>query len=114
MAVAVERQYGLELTLNSKVGFAFTLSRSSTCIGATEVCRRLCYGRGIRYQSKAQKEKRERNLRTVEYLLAAGGPELLAENLLGLVDHARPLDFLAAKFTGCKTSLPWGIQSRPQ
>jgi len=107
MVIEVERLYGLELTINSKVGFAFSLPRSSTCIGATSVCRALCYRRGIRYQSKGQRAKRERNFRTVEYLLTEGGPELLAENLLGLVDHCRPLDFLSAKFTGGKTSLPW-------
>ncbi len=74
------------------------------------MCWKLCYGRGIRYQSKGQKSKRERNFRTVEYLLAQGGPELLAENLLGLIDHARPVDFLSAKFSGGKTSLPWTIR----
>jgi hypothetical protein len=107
MGIDRERVLGLESTLNSKTGFAFSLPRSKTCIGSTESCRRLCYGRGIRYQSKAQKGKRERNFRTFEYLLAQGGPELLAENLLGLVDQARPLDFLSAKFTGGKTALPW-------
>lgn len=105
-----DRLYGLELTQNSKVGFAFSLPRSSTCIGATQICKALCYGRGIRYQSKGQKAKRERNFRTVEYLLAQGGPELLAENLLGLVDFARPLDYLSCKFTGGKTSLPWTLR----
>src|ERR1700679_403213 len=94
------RIYGLERTSNSKTGYAFSLPRSKTCVGATSVCLKLCYGRGIRYQSKGQKAKRERNFRTVLYLLAKGGPELLAENLLGLVDFARPLDFLSAKFTG--------------
>jgi hypothetical protein len=106
----ISRMYGLELTANSKTGFAFSLPRSKTCINATGVCLKLCYGRGIRYQSKGQKAKRERNFRTVVYLLAQGGPELLAENLLGLVDFARPLDFLSAKFTGCKTALPWSLR----
>jgi hypothetical protein len=110
MAIELNRQFGLELTVNSKVGFAFSLPRSSTCINSTATCRRLCYGRGIRYQSKGQKAKRERNFRTVEYLLAQGGPELLAENLLGLVDFARPLDYLSSKLTGAKTSLPWSLR----
>jgi hypothetical protein len=107
MIIDRERMYGLESTVNSKTGFAFSLPRSKTCIGATETCLRLCYGRGIRYQAKAQKAKRERNFRTVELLLAQGGPELLAENLLGLIDQARPLDFLSSKYIGGKTSLPW-------
>lgn len=110
MAIGIAREFGLELTVNSKTGFAFSLPRSRTCIWSTQVCRALCYGRGIRYQSKGQKAKRERNFRTVEYLLARGGPELLAENLLELVDLARPLDFLSAKFTGDKTSLPFSFR----
>lgn len=101
------RAYGLELTNNSKVGWAFSLSRNKTCIGATEVCRKYCYCKGIRYQSTTQKEKRERNYRTVEYLLELGGPELLAENLVLLVDHARPLDWLSARYTDGKTAVPW-------
>jgi hypothetical protein len=107
---SISRMYGLELTANSKTGFAFSLPRSKTCINATTVCLKLCYGRGIRYQSKGQKAKRERNFRTVVYMLEQGGPELLAENLLGLVDFARPLDFLSAKFTGGKTGLPWSFR----
>jgi hypothetical protein len=104
------RLFGLDLTMNSKVGFAFSLPRSKTCIDATEVCKKLCYGRGIRYQSVAQKEKRERNFRTIEYLLEMGGPELLAENLVLLIDHARPLDWLSAKLTGQKGSMPWTLR----
>ncbi|MBK7841702.1 MAG: hypothetical protein IPJ49_29260 [Candidatus Obscuribacter sp.] len=104
------RLFGLDLTMNSKVGFAFSLPRNKTCIDATEVCKKLCYGRGIRYQSVAQKEKRERNFRTIEYLLEMGGPELLAENLVLLIDHARPLDWLSAKLTGQKGSMPWTLR----
>ncbi len=104
------RLFGLDLTMNSKVGFAFSLPRNKTCIDATEVCKKLCYGRGIRYQSEAQKEKRERNFRTIEYLLERGGPELLAENLVLLIDHARPLDWLSAKLTGQKGSMPWTLR----
>lgn len=71
--------YGLELTRNSKVGWAFSVSRKESCIGATEACRTLCYGNGVRYKTKGARRKRERNFRTVERLLALGGPELLAD-----------------------------------
>lgn len=101
---------GLELTQNSKVGWAFSLPRNKTCIGSTATCRRLCYGNGIRYQSTAQKEKRERNFRTVEYLLAKGGPELLAQNLSHLVDLARPRDWLTAQVSGVNTKVPWSLR----
>jgi hypothetical protein len=107
------RPYGLELTNNSKTGWAFSLSRSMSCVHATDVCRKLCYGRGIRYQSKGAKAKRERNFRTVEYLLNLPGVnniELLSEALLSLIDHARPVDFLSAKYTGRRTALPWTIR----
>lgn len=102
--------YGLELTDNSKTGWAFSLARKDSCIHATEVCKKLCYGNGIRYQSDAQKDKRQRNFRTVEFLLDKGGPELLAENLLALVDNARPVDWLAAQISGEPTSLPWSLR----
>ena len=84
-----QHDYGLELTQNSKVGWAFSLSRSNSCINATDICRRLCYGNGIRYQSHSQQHKRLRNFRTCEYLLSKGGAELLALNLIALVDLAR-------------------------
>jgi hypothetical protein len=99
--------YGLAITNNSKVGAAFSLPRSKTCIFKTEACTKVCYGNGIRYQSKSQKEKRSRNLNTVEFLLSHGGPQLLAENLTALVDQARPIDWLASKITGNKTRIPW-------
>lgn len=102
--------FGLELTDNSKTGWAFSLTRSDSCIHATAVCKRLCYGNGIRYQSDAQKQKRQRNFRTVEFLLDQGGPELLAENLLALVDSARPVDWLAAQISNEQTSLPWSLR----
>ncbi|CAN5535477.1 hypothetical protein BH11CYA1_BH11CYA1_49030 [soil metagenome] len=102
--------YGLELTSNSKVGWAFSLPRTETCINATNLCRRLCYGNGIRYQSAGQKAKRSRNFRTCEFLLAEGGPELLAENLSMLVDQARPRDWLTAKITGGKTKIPFTLR----
>lgn len=101
------RQYGLDVTNNSKTGFAFSLPRNKTCIGATEVCKRHCYGKSIRYQSEPQKAKRERNFRTVQLLLEKGGPQLLADNLVTLVDHAKPLDWLSAKLTATETVLPW-------
>ncbi|MBY0552042.1 MAG: hypothetical protein K2W95_32460 [Candidatus Obscuribacterales bacterium] len=102
--------FGLELTDNSKTGWAFSLSRSQSCVQATSICKRLCYGNGIRYQSAAQKAKRERNFKTVEYLLDMGGSELLAQNLVALVDQARPADWLAAKISGVPTSLPWSVR----
>jgi hypothetical protein len=102
--------YGLELTNNSKVGWAFSLPRTETCINATNLCEKLCYGNGVRYQTDGQKAKRARNYRTCEFLLAEGGPELLAENLSMLVDQARPRDWLTAKVTGVKTAIPWTIR----
>jgi hypothetical protein len=102
--------YGLALTSNSKVGWAFSLPRTETCINATGICRAVCYGNGIRYQSKGQKEKRARNLRTVEFLLEEGGPELLAENLSMLVEQARPRDWFTARITGSKTTIPFSLR----
>ncbi|MBP9811291.1 hypothetical protein KBF38_23495 [bacterium] len=102
--------YGLALTNNSKVGWAFSLPRTETCINATKICRAVCYGNGIRYQSKGQREKRARNLRTVEFLLAEGGPELLAENLSMLVEQARPRDWLTARVTGRRTVIPFTLR----
>jgi len=108
--MANTHDYGLELTNNSKVGWAFGLPRTETCINATNLCKKLCYGNGMRYQSDAQKAKRGRNYRTCEFLLAEGGPELLAENLSMLVDQARPLDWLAARIAGVKTGIPWTMR----
>jgi len=102
--------YGLELTNNSKVGWAFSLPRTETCVGSTALCRRLCYGRGIRYQSAGQKAKRNRNFRTAEFLLANGGPDLLAKNLAMLVERARPRDWLTARITGTETAIPWSLR----
>ena len=106
----MSHDYGLELTSNSKVGWAFSLERSKSCIGATELCRKLCYGNNVRYQTAGQKAKRARNFRTVQLLLERGGPKLLAENLVMLVDQARPRDWLAAQVTGCATSVPWTLR----
>src|SRR5260221_1864267 len=103
-------EYGLELTNNSKTSWAFSLPRSETCVMATSVCKRLCYGNGIRYQSKAHKAKRQRNLRTIELLLSKGGPELLAQNLVSMIDQVRPADWLAASITGEKTQTPWTLR----
>lgn len=105
-----EGLYGLELTRNSKVGWAFSVSRKESCIGATEACRALCYGNGVRYRTKGARRKRERNFRTVERLLALGGPELLADNLVHLIDMARPTDWLVAKLSGVKTKVPWTLR----
>jgi hypothetical protein len=106
----MDTEWGLELTNNSKASWAFSLPRSETCIMATGVCRKLCYGNGIRYQSKPQKAKRDRNLRTVELLLERGGPELLALNLVTLVDQVRPRDWLTATIRREKTQTPWTIR----
>jgi hypothetical protein len=89
---------------------AFSLPRTETCINATSLCKRFCYGNGIRYQTDGQKAKRARNYRTCEFLLAEGGPELLAENLSMLVDQARPRNWLTARIAGVKTDIPWTIR----
>lgn len=99
--------YGLELTQNSKVGWAFSLSRKESCINKTDICTRCCYGNGVTYSSDAQRYKRLRNFRTCKYLLENGSPELLAQNLIALVDQARPVDWLAAKISGDPTNLPF-------
>jgi hypothetical protein len=108
--IFMDVDYGLELTNNSKASWAFSMPRSKTCILATEVCKRLCYGNGIRYQSHGQKQKRERNYRTVEFLLSSGGVEALAENLITLVDQVRPSDWLTAKIRGERTRTPWTVR----
>lgn len=102
--------FGLELTDNTKTGWAFSLSRSDSCLHATSICKRLCYGNGIRYRSVAQKSKRQRNYATVEYLLDMGGSELLAENLVALIDQARPVDWLAARISNVPTTVPWSLR----
>ena len=103
-------EFGLALTNNSKASWAFSLPRSATCVGATELCRSVCYGNGVRYQTAGQKAKRQRNLRTVELLLSRGGPELLAQNLVSLIDQAKPADWLAASVTGLQTLTPWSVR----
>jgi hypothetical protein len=108
--MVINHDYGLELTNNSKVGWAFSLPRRKTCVNATSICKKVCYGNGIRYQSDAQKAKRERNYRTAEFLLNEGGPKLLAENLSMLVDQARPRDWLTARITETKTCIPWTLR----
>ncbi len=110
MVSARVHDYGLELTQNSKVGWAFSLSRSESCVNATDICKRLCYGNGVRYQSAAQRHKRLRNYRTCEFLLRNGGPKLLAQNLVALVDQARPVDWLAAQISGEATNLPYTLR----
>jgi len=107
MASAQTHDYGLQLTQNSKVGWAFSLSRGQSCIHASSICKKLCYGNGVRYQTQGQKYKRSRNFRTCQFLLEKGGPELLARNLIALVDQARPVDWLAAEISGSETALPF-------
>lgn len=106
----MEKKYGLELTNNSKASWAFSLPRSATCIGATNICKTVCYGNGVRYQSSGQRARRERNFRTIELLLTNGGAELLAENLASLADTVRPSDWLAASITGTRTQTPWTLR----
>ena len=103
-------EFGLELTKNSKVGPAFSLSRSSSCINKTALCERVCYGNGIRYRSVGQTEKRMRNYKTAEFLIQHGGSKLLAENLVAVVDQARPIDYLAAMITKTETAIPWTLR----
>ncbi|MBS1956597.1 MAG: hypothetical protein JST89_20585 [Cyanobacteria bacterium SZAS-4] len=102
--------FGLELTNNSKVGWAFSLPRNKTCINATSICKGLCYGNGIRYQSDAQQSKRERNYRTAQFLLNKGGKALLAENLTMIIDSARPRDWLVSKATDSPCTVPWTLR----
>lgn len=104
------QSYGLELTNNSKVGYAFSISRQKTCINATTTCKQLCYGNGIRYKSAAQTQKRERNYLTAQFLLREGGPKLLAENLIHLIDTTRPRDWLTAKITQTLPAVPWTLR----
>lgn len=108
--IAQIHDYGIELTQNSKVGWALSLPRNKSCINATDTCKKLCYGNGVRYQTQAHKLKRERNYRTIRFLLDKGGPELLAENLVALIDQARPIDWLTAQITGEQTALPWTLR----
>ncbi len=103
-------RFGLELTNNSKTGWAFSLPRSSTCINATGTCKALCYGNGLRYQSVSQKAKRERNFRTVELLLKEGGSRLLAQNLIMLIDQIKPADWFVAGLNGNETTIPWTLR----
>lgn len=102
--------YGLELTNNSKTSWAFSMPRNKTCVSATEICKRVCYGNGVRYQTHGSRAKRERNLRTVELLLCRGGPEILSMNLIEMIDKARPVDWLTASVTERQTQTPWTIR----
>lgn len=86
----------MELTNNSKVGLAFSLTRTETCVNATALCKRLCYSNGVAYQTAGHRARRGRNFRTAQVLLAEGGPELFSENLSMLVDQARPRDWLSS------------------
>lgn len=103
-------ELGLELTNNSKTGPSFSLSRRYSCINKTDECARACYGNGIRYQSDGAIAKRRRNFETVEYLLNAGGPALLAEHLVEVIDHARPSGWLIAKSMGITASVPFTLR----
>lgn len=92
------------------MGWAFSLPRNKSCFNATPICKKLCYGNGVRYQSLGQKAKRERNFRTVQFLLNEGGSELLAQNLGSIVEAARPRDWLTAKITGTQCAIPWTLR----
>lgn len=102
--------YGLQLTENSKAGWAFSLPRRHTCISSTAICRRLCYGNGIRYRHPTQIQKRLQNYKSCELLLECGGPALLAQNLVILLDQARPADWLTSQVTGTPTVTPWAVR----
>jgi hypothetical protein len=65
---------------------------------------------GIRYASESQRAKRVRNFKTCELLLAQGGPQLLAQNLVALVDQARPADWFAAKVSEQAPGLPFALR----
>lgn len=106
----MDTPFGLQLTENSKAGWAFSMPRRFTCINATSVCRRLCYGNGIRYRHPTQIQKRLQNYRTAELLLQRGGPELLALDLIRILDQARPADWLTAQVTGTATMTPWSVR----
>lgn len=105
-----KQQYRLQITDNSKTGPAFSLPRAITCVNKTETCTRVCYGRSIRYQSKRQKEKRTQNYLTIELLLEAGGPELLAETLMIMIDRVRPIDWISSRVTETLPGLPWTLR----
>lgn len=105
-----ELDLGLELTENSKTGWAFSVSRKGSCIGATALCRRLCYGNGVRYQSRGQTEKRLRNFRTIQYLLDTSGVAALAQALGLLVDSARPRDYVLSKLSGRPMRVPFTLR----
>ncbi|MBX9770014.1 MAG: hypothetical protein K2X29_01505 [Candidatus Obscuribacterales bacterium] len=100
-------RYALEATDNSKAGPAFALPPESTCDCATDTCSRVCYKKLFTYNSDGSIEKRARNLRTVERLLALGGPELLAQALVELIDEYKPKDWFIAKTTMTRTARPW-------
>ncbi len=98
----------LELTDNSKTGPAFSLMRSLSCINRTPACTAACYGNSVRYQSSGQRTKRERNYKTCQYLIKEGGPELLAENLVILIDRARPSEYLIG--IDFQPARPWTLR----
>lgn len=106
----MDNEWGLEITNNSKVSWAFSVPPDRTCINSTGPCRKWCYGKGIRFRTPAQQAKQERNYRTIELLLKRGGPELVAQNLVALIDQARPADWLTARITGTKTKTSWSIR----
>lgn len=105
-----ETRYGLQVTNNSKTGPAFSLPRQQTCINKTEACSKVCYGRTIRYQSKGQKAKRLQNFETIELLMNNGGPALVTENLLLMIDQVRPIDWIASKISGSPSAFPWTLR----
>lgn len=102
----VER-YALEATDNSKAGPSFPLPPELTCDTATDTCWKACYKKGVRYNTAGSIAKRDRNFKTVEKLLALGGPQLLSEALAELVDEYKPKDWFVAKAAGAKTARPY-------
>lgn len=100
-------KYGLEATDNSKAGPSFALPPEDTCDTATETCKKACYKKGVTYNTPGSIAKRQRNFQTVEKLLLLGGPELLADALIELIDEYKPKDWFVAKATRTPTARPW-------
>jgi len=103
-------KYGLEATDNSKAGPSFALPPEQTCDTATDTCKKVCYKKGVTYNTAGSLAKRERNFQTVEKLLTLGGPQLLAEALIELIDEYKPKDWFVAQATGAKTARPWSFR----
>jgi hypothetical protein len=101
------QEYGLELTKNRKAGPSFSLPPEKSCDCRTSVCWNICYRKNWTYTRSGSVAKRARNFRTVELLLKLGGPELLAQALISLVDQARPTNHMIATILHLPPLMPW-------